>query len=160
MALVTYNDLLTAMVNWLQRSDITALYPDFVTLFEVNANQKLRTRLQTVVIQQVCVNNQIPLPADYQAVIRLRILEGRRFEDVGKCMDRSAEAARKLFGRALTELWGRQPWRTPVVHGGEDVTLLMWRMGRDRRRSWGGQRRSVPCRPPTRARRRASRSCC
>ena len=47
------------------------------------------------------------LPADYQTVIRLRIVEGRRFEDVGKCMNRSADAARKLFGRALTELQAR-----------------------------------------------------
>ena len=71
MSLVTYNDLLIAMGNWLQRDDITNLYPDFITLFEANANQTLRTRLQTAMIQQVCVNAQIPLPADFQAIDRV-----------------------------------------------------------------------------------------
>ena len=70
------------------------------------------------------------------------------------------ERAFDTAGPGTDRNWRRKPWRTPVVHGGEDVKLLMWRMGRDRRRSWGGQRSLTPCRPPTRARRRASRNCC
>jgi hypothetical protein len=71
MTIATYSDLLIAVGNWLQRDDITALYPDFVTLFEANANQKLRTRLQTIMRQDVCANAAIILPTDYQSMQRV-----------------------------------------------------------------------------------------
>jgi hypothetical protein len=71
MSLVTYADLLTQMGNYLQRSDITSMYPDFVVLFEANANQKLRTRLQTVVLQGTTTNGVLALPTDYQALSRV-----------------------------------------------------------------------------------------
>ena len=71
MSLLTYNDLLTAMGNWLQRDDITALYPDFVTLFEADANATLRTRLQTVINTGTCANAQLGLPSDFQAMRRV-----------------------------------------------------------------------------------------
>lgn len=44
------------------------------------------------------------LPDDYQQVIRLRNWELKSFEEIGSAMDRSAEAARKLWGRAITQL--------------------------------------------------------
>ena len=42
----TYTDLTTALGNWLQRSDITALFPNFIQLFEACANRRLRVRQQ------------------------------------------------------------------------------------------------------------------
>lgn len=44
------------------------------------------------------------LPPDYQKVIELRTWEKLSFEDIGKQMDRSAEAARKLWTRAVQAL--------------------------------------------------------
>ena len=44
------------------------------------------------------------LPADYRRVIELRVHQGLPFEEVGKLMDRSGEAARKLFARAIDEV--------------------------------------------------------
>jgi RNA polymerase sigma-70 factor (ECF subfamily) len=51
------------------------------------------------------------LPADYRLVLRLRHEEGRPFEEIGKMMGRSADAARKLWARAVERL--QQEWEAP-----------------------------------------------
>lgn len=56
------------------------------------------------------------LPEDYQDVIRLRNWELKAFEEIGVAMGRSAEAARKLWGRAIAQL--RDQMRTDD-HGSE-----------------------------------------
>jgi RNA polymerase sigma-70 factor (ECF subfamily) len=52
------------------------------------------------------------LPEEYRQVIRLRYEEGRSFEDVGRIMGRSPDAARKLWARAMERLrveWEDEP---------------------------------------------------
>jgi len=44
------------------------------------------------------------LPADYQQVIQLRNWQRLAFNEIGRQMNRSAEAARKLWGRAVERL--------------------------------------------------------
>jgi RNA polymerase sigma-70 factor (ECF subfamily) len=44
------------------------------------------------------------LPADYRRVIVLRHQEGRSFEEIGQQLNRSSEAARKLWSRAIERL--------------------------------------------------------
>jgi RNA polymerase sigma-70 factor (ECF subfamily) len=44
------------------------------------------------------------LPADEQAVIVLRHFDSLSFEEVGRRLDRSPEAVRKLFARAIVRL--------------------------------------------------------
>jgi RNA polymerase sigma-70 factor (ECF subfamily) len=44
------------------------------------------------------------LPDDYREVIRLRYQEERSFEEIGQSMERSANAARKLWLRAVERL--------------------------------------------------------
>jgi RNA polymerase sigma-70 factor, ECF subfamily len=41
------------------------------------------------------------LPHDYRRVVLLRHQQARSFEDIGRALDRSPEAARKLWGRAV-----------------------------------------------------------
>jgi RNA polymerase sigma-70 factor, ECF subfamily len=48
------------------------------------------------------------LPDDYRRIIVYRYLEGRSFDEIGRLMQRSADAARKLWSRAMDEL--RQEW--------------------------------------------------
>jgi hypothetical protein len=50
MPLQSYTDLVTALGNWLQRSDITALFPNFIQLFEAEANRRLRVRQQEALL--------------------------------------------------------------------------------------------------------------
>jgi hypothetical protein len=44
MAIGTYDELQTAIASWLDRSDLTATIPDFITMFEAVANRRLRVR--------------------------------------------------------------------------------------------------------------------
>jgi hypothetical protein len=50
MSLQSYTDLTAALGNWLQRSDLAALLPNFVQLFEACANRRLRVRQQEVTV--------------------------------------------------------------------------------------------------------------
>jgi RNA polymerase sigma factor (sigma-70 family) len=52
------------------------------------------------------------LPADYCQVLGLRYQEGRSFEEIGQLMNRSPDAARKLWGRAMERL--RCEWEGPL----------------------------------------------
>jgi RNA polymerase sigma-70 factor (ECF subfamily) len=44
------------------------------------------------------------LPADYRRVITLRNQERREFDEIGRLMERSADAARRLWSRAIERL--------------------------------------------------------
>jgi len=44
------------------------------------------------------------LPSEYQEVIRQRNIEGLDYNEIGQLMNRSAEAARKLYNRAVDRL--------------------------------------------------------
>jgi hypothetical protein len=51
MSLTNYTDLQTGIQNWLQRQDLNAIIPDFITLFEACANRRLRVRqMETVTL--------------------------------------------------------------------------------------------------------------
>ncbi len=66
--------------------------------------------------QQAIVNEQAlameqalgQLPSDYRQVITLRSIERQSFSEIGRVMHRSAEAARKLWLRAIKQL--EQVW--------------------------------------------------
>jgi hypothetical protein len=44
MALANYSDLQTTVANYLHRSDLTSMIPDFITLAEAKLNRELRLR--------------------------------------------------------------------------------------------------------------------
>jgi RNA polymerase sigma-70 factor (ECF subfamily) len=58
------------------------------------AREEARTRLQWLLAQ---------LPEDQRTVVRLLRMEGRPVREVAQAMQRSEEAVRKLFSRALAE---------------------------------------------------------
>ena len=46
MSITNYSELQTAVAAWINRTDLTALLPDFITLAESKLNRRLRTRYQ------------------------------------------------------------------------------------------------------------------
>ena len=71
MPLQTYSDLTAAIANWLQRSDLAALVPNFVQLFEACANRRLRVRQQEATAALTPAGGVAALPADYLSWRRL-----------------------------------------------------------------------------------------
>lgn len=71
MSITNYAELQTALQNWLQRQDINALLPDFITLFEAEANRRLRVRQQQTTTPLTPSSGSVALPTDYLAWLRL-----------------------------------------------------------------------------------------
>ena len=65
MALATYSDLQNQIANWLERADLGAVIPDFVTLFEAYANRRLRVRQMETSATLTTVAGVATIPTDY-----------------------------------------------------------------------------------------------
>lgn len=65
MAIATYSDLTTAVGDWLNRADLAAVVPSFVSLCEAELNRRLRT-FNMVTRSDASVDAQyIALPSDF-----------------------------------------------------------------------------------------------
>jgi hypothetical protein len=71
MSISTYNELKTAIANWLARDDLTAFIPDFITLFEASACRELRVRPAEITATLTPSSGSVALPADFLGVRRL-----------------------------------------------------------------------------------------
>lgn len=67
MAIATYSDLQTSVAAWLNRSDLTAVIPDFITLAEARIARELRLRRQigTATLTTVSGTQGVSLPSDF-----------------------------------------------------------------------------------------------
>jgi hypothetical protein len=65
MALTTYNELKTSVADWLNRTDLTAVVPDFISLAEAQIERTLRTR-QMIVRATASIDTEYSaVPADF-----------------------------------------------------------------------------------------------
>lgn len=71
MSLTNYSDLQTAIATWLQRTDLTATIPDFISIFEATANRRLRVRQQETTTTLTPAVGVLTLPTDYLSHRRL-----------------------------------------------------------------------------------------
>jgi hypothetical protein len=69
MALDTYSNLKSAIASWMDRTDLSSVIPDFITLFETSANAELplRTRfnLTATTLSTTANTRTVNLPADF-----------------------------------------------------------------------------------------------
>ena len=70
MSFATYSDLQTSIANYLARSDLTSIIPDFITLAENRLRRELRIRqmLKSVTTATVSGDNTVELPSDFLQV--------------------------------------------------------------------------------------------
>lgn len=68
MALATYSDLKSAIADWVERGDLTARIPDFISLAEAKLTRALdaRTMETDVSLTATPGSRFIPLPANYR----------------------------------------------------------------------------------------------
>lgn len=65
MALATFSDLKSAAADWINRADLTAVIPTFVTLAEAKFNRELRLRDMLVRAEATTSNEFVAVPADF-----------------------------------------------------------------------------------------------
>ena len=70
MSFATYSDLQTSIANYLARSDLTSIIPDFITLAENRLRRELRIRqmLKSVTTVTVASDATVELPSDFLEV--------------------------------------------------------------------------------------------
>lgn len=73
--IATYTDLQTSIANWLQRSDLSSVIPEFVQLAEDRLNNDLKARdMQTITtIQTTAGNAYATLPTGVLEVLRIAL---------------------------------------------------------------------------------------
>jgi hypothetical protein len=77
MAISTYSDLKTAVASWLNRSDLTAVIPDFISLAEVHISRTQRAREMQASATANIDTQFFAAPADFLEVLSFRIVDGQ-----------------------------------------------------------------------------------
>lgn len=65
MALSTYSEIKSTVADYLNRADLTAVLPSFVTLAEAKFNRELRTRDMLTRVQATSDDEYVSLPTDF-----------------------------------------------------------------------------------------------
>lgn len=73
MTIATYNDLQSAVADWLNRQDLTARIPDFISLAEARFNRALRTRDMIKQETTTTSNAFVPVPEDWLETYQLEV---------------------------------------------------------------------------------------
>ena len=67
--ITTYSELQTAIAQWLHRTDLTSVIPDFIELTEEKLNRYLRTKDNEVALSPTAiVNNRVTIPVAAVAI--------------------------------------------------------------------------------------------
>ena len=93
MALNTNADLQAAIADWLNRSDLSAQIPDFLTLAQLKINRRLSIVEQEILAEITPVAQATTLPVGTKYVISVSDSKGRRVEAVSmsELLDYAAE---------------------------------------------------------------------
>lgn len=75
MAISTYSELQSAVADWLNRSDLTARIPDFISLAETRINRVLRSREMGAIATANIDTQFFAIPADFLEFKSFRITD-------------------------------------------------------------------------------------
>jgi hypothetical protein len=105
MALSNYTDLQAAVASWLTRTDQTANIPDFIRLYEADANRRIRIR-QNMTTSQVTLSQgaaSATLPSDFLEEVELNYndtsmaLTKMSFDDLDRLNTADSAVGRPAF---------------------------------------------------------------
>lgn len=71
MAISTFAELKTSVADWLNRADLTAVIPDFISLAEAQINRQLRTHDMVKRVQATIDSDYFTVPTDWLETISL-----------------------------------------------------------------------------------------
>jgi hypothetical protein len=79
MAITTYAELQTSIANWLNRDDLTAVIPDFISLTEAGINRDLRHYKMINRVDAALDSRYVQMPADWIETVRFGITSGTTY---------------------------------------------------------------------------------
>jgi hypothetical protein len=68
MSIASYSELQTALGNWLNRSDLSAYFPDFIALGEARIYRDLRIQCMETALSSAISGGVVAVPAGYLAL--------------------------------------------------------------------------------------------
>ena len=74
MALANYTDLQASIADFLNRSDLTSVIPDFITLTEADLNRSLRVGGMSVRTRAPVSEQYVKLPVDYMVMRNIELM--------------------------------------------------------------------------------------
>ena len=74
MALSNYTELQASVADFLNRSDLTSVIPDFVTMAEADLNRTLRVREMSVRTRAPIDSQYVKLPVDFLGMRNIDLL--------------------------------------------------------------------------------------
>lgn len=74
MALSSFSGLKASIADFLNRSDLTSVIPDFITLTEADLSRNLRVREMSVRTRAPVSTQYVKLPADFQSLRNIDLL--------------------------------------------------------------------------------------
>ena len=98
MAITTYAELQSSIASWLNRSDLTSVIPDFISLAETNMERSIRHWRQEKRATATIDTQYSALPADYLEGIRFNLDGDHRLIE----MITSADMQRRRYATADT----------------------------------------------------------
>lgn len=78
MSITTYGELKTAIANWSERSDLTAVIPDFVTYAQQEIGRVLRCKTNTKTTTLTLAGETLAVPSDFEALRYMYFTASRR----------------------------------------------------------------------------------
>ena len=73
MAITTYSELKTAVADWLNRSDLTSVIPNFISLAEAQMNRQIRHRKMVTRADATLDTPYFAVPSDWLENIRFQL---------------------------------------------------------------------------------------
>jgi hypothetical protein len=80
MAITTYAELQTTIANWLNRDDLTAVIPDFISLTEAGINRDLRHYRMINRVDATLDSRYVQMPTDWMETVRFSITSGNTYK--------------------------------------------------------------------------------
>ena len=80
MAITTYDELKTSIANWLNRDDLAAVIPDFISLAEAGINRDLRHYKMIERADATLDSRYVQIPTDWMETVRFNITSGDTYK--------------------------------------------------------------------------------
>lgn len=99
MSITTYSELKTSIANWLDRSDLTSVIPDFIMLAEKQMERTVRYHKMIERSSGALDSQYSAVPADWMETVRFSITDGNTSKidqtSVSDLMDKRADGLNK-----------------------------------------------------------------